>query len=541
MRKLKTNIYFLLISLIALIFLGAYHTACSSYSAHADGTDDKIEFFPQSDDTVFSPIEGCPYKIKLPQETAGLRLYLEDYNFHTEEPILIATTFEEDIEEITPEANAMPIEPVELQIEQGPPGEPVSEYKYALVTFMRNGSYTAKAYSEGANEPFAEESFYFQGIDFAAPFIGKIYGDGWQIYDDFYFEGMAIILEYTVDDTKTDIKPSAQSGVKSIRIYFSKEYDEETTTIGDLELLEQVDLGSSSVVQKYSSTFKVDKVGFYFFETEDWVGNTSLYPPFEYSERNTELYTYLAHVERMLTWEGYTNNLKSDLQDAYDYYRSLSTDPSAQEEDVEQAWQLLVEERNRFENAKVTTIVNVQGEKIDGLTAYLNASAYPTALKGDTLTLNITVESLPKDYNDYAVLQQLQDASFDKAIKFSISLLLNNQPVTPNEPIEISVPIGAGYSCVGVVGYNQYYQSGYTALRVNEGDSWIAFDHIGTDKGYVLLLANDNAKDTQWILWTIIGIGFGAVIALAVFLSYKYKKEKKLSTEPSVIIKDIDN
>ena len=523
----KKNLFIILFCL-TLIVIGVLQAESRSYSALADGSEAEIEFFSQSDETVFNPQEGCSYRIKLGTETTGFRLYLEDLNFPTEQPILIATTFQEDLEEVEPPENwTLPVEQVELTVEQGAPGEPSTKYKFVLISFVRNGIYTAKAYKEGEDEPFMHGELAFQDIDFEPPFVGKVYDDGWQVYDDFHFEGNAIVLEFTVDDTKKTIVSSASSGIQKINIYYSIEYDKDTT-IEDLELVWSKQLDKHSITQKYSDNFAADKVGFFFFETIDWVGNTDLFPPFEYSEKNTDLYTYLANIERMLKWQGYTNYLKSSLQDAYAYYRSLYSDPSAQEEDKEQAWLLLVEERNRYYNAKVETIVNVKGDIIEGIIAYLDENSYSAALKGDTLTLDLTIENLPKDYSDYAVLSKLQEPDFDKAVKISATLYYNNQPVAPSEPITVFVPISSGYYCIGVVGYNQYTASDYSSLSFDLGDGWITFDHMGVDKGYVLLLASENPKNTEWVWWTVIGVGFAAVVVLAVFLGYKYKKEKKL-------------
>lgn len=514
--------------LLACIMFLAYFAGNQGSFAFADGLDEQaIEFFQEGGtETIFNKEVGCPYRIFMPLETTGFRLYLDDLRLPANIEILVATTFSQDLdaqEEYAKEEWAQEVMPtVQVELQQ------TSSRKYVEANFMRNGIYRAKIYFDNEQEqPSLQRERYFHDIDFYAPFIGKAYEDGWQVYDDFYFEGQAMVLEYTVDDTKGKI--SASSGIKQINIYYSQEYNEDIT-MEDLVLKESKQFDKFQIKQKYSDSYKTEQSGFYYFETVDWVGNSRIYPPFAYQEMS-DLNVFLRNIQSMLKWEGYTLYLKSSLQDSYDYYRFLLTSPTASKEEREAARLLLIEEKNSYENAKVATIVNMSGDITEGVSVYLSDKSYAPALKGDTLSLDLTINYLPKSYSDTGVLSRVEADSFDSALLVTAKLFYNGLKVAPSEPIAIYLPVGKGDTCIGVIEYTilDDMPSGYAATLFQEGDGWITFDYFGSDKSYVVLLANDNVKSLEWLWWVAIGVGMAGIIALAIVLTIKYKKEKEQS------------
>lgn len=524
-----------LISLAVLIIIFCITFFAVAKAPACADTIDEIQFFSKDEETIFNADEGCLYHISLPDDTANFRLYLDDFN-QGGDFSLIATTFSaEESENVTL-----------VQIEKETPPESSSVTKYVEFTFLKNGIYKAYAYENENEEPIAEGERVFQGIDFYAPLIGRQYTvEGvteWVIYEDFYFEGQSIVLLFTADDTKTPINSSASSGIKEINIYYSSVLYEGNIDVSLLTLKKTISFNRHNVQQKYNGEFKADVVGYYYFQSGDWVGNSQTYPPFYYSEQNTDLYVFLASVENKLKEQGYSNLLKSNLQASYDYYREIASDPLKSQEEKDAALSALVADKRSYDEAKVNTVVEVKGEQITGLTAFLTADSYKAALKGDTLRLELSVTLLSRDYKDERVLSVAGDSGFEKAYKISALLYFNNTLVSPDEDIVLYIPTEE-YACSAVVAYNvSGAAQEYTSLPFEQGDKWITFAHSGGNREYVILLSPRDTKDTGWVLWLIIGAGFSAVVGVSIFLAYKYKKEHKrqnapaslLSKEPSV-------
>lgn len=498
----------------------AYASTITSDYTMGDGS-----YSLKEDKAYFSPLEGCTYVFTIK----------EDINFPIEE-IRFSAYQVYDYQDIYYDKDGN----IENDFAKDKNGE---EMDNVLVEFLddsisfnqhgkRNLNFEITMYEWAAfqidvhykdsetQEAFVEQSdfIYCTSIDSSPPFI--------YLYPNPVFVGNGYRFEFRVTSNSQKDYRSADSGLKSVRVYRNVDGEEETVK-------EYTSFSTSTMLDAALIAVK----GEYWIEAYDKVDNHSFGRVIKI-DYDIETLNRIYSVDTVLrNAEEYRADLIENLREKYIDWQLLSLDKDNSKETVKAA-RLEVMEAQRLcaEAERLFEVELLNSNYFDGdiVVENFKEANFTHTVKGEKATLQIAFAEYDLKRHNFNVLLEaakMQDADFVLALDIkTLSDIKKIQKTDFEEEIEITIPIKNYKKVVALLETQAEGGKQYSKLKIDEGVSWVKVYVPSTHQKVHLVIQTDESSNNLYWLFLLLIIPIGVIVVLLrkkIFKSVAKKCEDK--------------